>query len=950
MTPNDLHLIIHKRPTKLWSSNYPLTIEMVGHELGHSILRLPLLETEAALHSGAQLGLALLDALSPWKKLIDVKYTEFLLLEIKSPDLYPLPWEKMFENARSTNWLKGCTVVRYDSRPSGRVAQPFSLPLSVLVASDSSKEVLVELPTEKSLRYFQTTKVNGITNNQLRTLLRGLKFDVVHLCGHAKHSTEHGTTFFVDQNDPRLNDDELRLLLKKCQARLLILHAVGENESAFMTLSHRLMSANGPTIIVTRNLGLPVKWEYDQLYLDIVHDTPLNYSFRNIPVSTCVAFFVCEQGQDVLRISPLAQTLHADLSSRIEYLTSITEKLSPGKSPFKLPTDVKLLDIASTLESIKRSGVVQRSFSFTQESAGLEPLKEISQTIRDLQKKIDENESLVKRVVNSWFRKDEQFVKPSQNLEPNTEYKFEIQIGLPSKWSIVQHPPSIPEKEFAKLYTSKGVELNVQIFSNDFFVENSVGTLILYPPPAESKTLSFPVRTSTLTKTARLRVCIYYEQNLIQSLLVRAGVGEVDSNDNGNRAEIDFTLNNDLTEIERMEKRSLSIALNEDENGTHSFFISGSQVRAQFDFGDGQIRTAINTARQALQHVCGAPGQGGYLFDSKTSKGTEAKIISDLQLLAEVGAGLYSGIVTSQDINFQDLLDKTLGQAGAIIQVASTQSVNFVFPWALVYDKPYLSDSNVICDRFLNDTKAGKPSSCVQQGCPHQADIDVICPSGFWGYKHIVEQPLSLDPKKGGNRITTEIEASGIAAIMMAVSQELTKVTDHYNEMSQMKNVKIELMDNRNAIGRGLSRHDFQLIYFYCHGGRSGNDTWLGVGKGEKLKVSNLVSAWRIRWPHKHPFVFINGCHTMDATPDDFIHFNQSLAFAQAAGIMGTEITIPESLARHFASGFFQNFLGGAHVGKAVQIQRATMLSNYNVLGLAYTPYCSSDLKITYTN
>ncbi len=45
-----------------------------------------------------------------------MKYKVFLLLEIKSPDMYALPWEEMFWDAKPTNWLKGFTIVRYNSR------------------------------------------------------------------------------------------------------------------------------------------------------------------------------------------------------------------------------------------------------------------------------------------------------------------------------------------------------------------------------------------------------------------------------------------------------------------------------------------------------------------------------------------------------------------------------------------------------------------------------------------------------------------------------------------------------------------------------------------------------------------------------------------------------------------------------------------------------------------
>lgn len=145
-----------------------------------------------------------------------------------------------------------------------------------------------------------------------------------------------------------------------------------------------------------------------------------------------------------------------------------------------------------------------------------------------------------------------------------------------------------------------------------------------------------------------------------------------------------------------------------------------------------------------------------------------------------------------------------------------------------------------------------------------------------------------------------------------------------------------------------LDRQNVQVVYFYCHGGRNESDTWLGVGKKERI-VPYELRTWKVRWKLGHPFVFINGCRTVDVTPDDFIAFKEIFAYCEAAGVMGTEITIPETLGRYFATGFLQSFFKGMKVGEAILQQRMTMLKNFNLLGLAYTPYCSSDLRIIHS-
>jgi hypothetical protein len=104
---------------------------------------------------------------------------------------------------------------------------------------------------------------------------------------------------------------------------------------------------------------------------------------------------------------------------------------------------------------------------------------------------------------------------------------------------------------------------------------------------------------------------------------------------------------------------------------------------------------------------------------------------------------------------------------------------------------------------------------------------------------------------------------------------------------------------------------------------------------GARLIPSDLTGL-EIDWTDVHPLVFINGCHTADFTPDDLLNFNQVLSYCRAAGVIGTEISVPECLARFFACGFLRQFRSG------------DTLQRCNLLGLAYTPYCSISLQMIY--
>ena len=105
-------------------------------------------------------------------------------------------------------------------------------------------------------------------------------------------------------------------------------------------------------------------------------------------------------------------------------------------------------------------------------------------------------------------------------------------------------------------------------------------------------------------------------------------------------------------------------------------------------------------------------------------------------------------------------------------------------------------------------------------------------------------------------------------------------------------------------------------------------------------------------WPVDHwrwtsPLVFINGCHTAELTPDALVNFVDRFIEANAGGVIGTEVTVSQSLASEAALLFFSYLLeNGGTVGQAIRGVRFDFLAKGNLMGLAYTPYCSAKLHL----
>jgi len=992
MENNDLHIIIGKRNSG--STSFPLTIETEQGGSHKAKLQIGIDNEDFNKElSGIVLGSALYKAMienNLWFLITDLDaftrtffYKGAFLIEIKAPELFQQYWEDIFETPELSFLSDRFTVIRFIDEPSALVVRPFHLPVDLLEFTEISAEGLNLLPGNESLQYYHTTTSKGGKTSDFIDLLSKLKYDIVHLTASAEFRENFTSVLFPCKNETEINPKDLLRLLRRCGVRFFILQETGQRFDALLNFAHYLIHPEGPTILLLKERQIGSSWNLNEIYMDIVHDIPLHQIFQKIPPILDPVLLLVQGGTEVMRISQQAPRLYAALESKLHYLKQLKKTLpvftesdeiplSPSVKALIKPEDIhkpararrghdlkvsqfrRLKFIDDAIYSLENEIRPKYLLNYANESGALLPLKEAETLNNKIDKYLDEIRPYAKRVVNSWFRQGNQIIDRNESLVTHTSYKYEVQIGAASKKSNIINATAIPEKELARFYSDEGIELVVELFSNDFQIKESPQTLKLPFPPKESNAVTFDIITPQKDCLAQMRVCVYHELNLIQSLMVKAIVGKpkIETKIRGNLAAVDFSLSGSLTDIEQLPLKKLNIAINKSDNGTHSLYIKGKKLRQQFDFGESELKNTVLKTREKLQTICGDKDTG-YKYDHN-NKGNEKKFVSDIIDMATLGYKLYTKIILGEDWEFEDKLSEALSGSETPIQVASTKSAKYVFPWALVYDKPLTKGNNEVCQQFLTDLKMLQQNGslgeqkCIKHGCPNKDKREIVCPSGFWGYKHIIEQPISLDANADSiNDIQMFIDTrGGNINFLMGISQELNDYNAHVQEINVLGNMNLHLLKTKQEIGIGLQRNDLHLIYFYCHGGRKGSETWLGIGEKNERFIPEDLIAWKVRWSLDHPLVFINGCHTVDATPDDFVDFNSALARCRASGVIGTEISVPEILARHFAVGFLQTFFNNRKVGEAIREQRLTMLKNYNLLGLAYTPYCYSDLEI----
>ncbi len=608
-------------------------------------------------------------------------------------------------------------------------------------------------------------------------------------------------------------------------------------------------------------------------------------------------------------------------------------------------------------------------------------------------------------------------VSPNETLETGKSYYFWLKIGAldkdaigPATWFNFDKLPDKGTLTVAifgfenelEIIPGKDVgELKFEDRSVKVLLQPTGRKKILLSPNAEADYLKdnllFPIRVPDKEGVYRLRCNIYCSQVLVQSYLMSANVRATPTRMiEAYTRKLDYVLSQSLRASHlaslARDPHRLSLMLNNNSDGTHSFRFFGADGKEQYKDDaqiDGpQLAGFLFQARRAMHKVSWDnedpwdPKKGlKYRYQDQVFK--RDRLVKDLAYLARAGWRIYAGFVSHLNKTAADL--ETLLANPGLVQVALKLSPRAVLPAAIVYDYPWRpEDFNFdttefqLCPTFsaaIDQARADGPPleecECFKGGCALKqmiaeirhpdsdktlADLPpMICPSGFWGYRHLLGLPLTLD---GINQdIPPVINFKHDVQMVACVSTDpnFTVRDPHLGRLKALKSaLKIERDDGYNAIIKRLKKTAPHLLYFYCHGGIRANTElpYLGIGADDKLGPEAFIGEG-ISWKEPHPLVFINGCHTTSLNPEITLDFVSSFVQQSgAAGVVGTEITIFEPLAAKFAEECLSRFIGAPPhnesmpLGKAVRGARLALLQQGNPLGLVYIPYAVASLRL----
>ena len=557
-------------------------------------------------------------------------------------------------------------------------------------------------------------------------------------------------------------------------------------------------------------------------------------------------------------------------------------------------------------------------------------------------------------------------------IDPGHTVRLRIDIGPLSKTSQVQGAKPLPlPKE------SMEIDVDVMVSSSDFRVAPGASPRdgVAWSDTAQARLrlpqdggpgvaedggnyLDYYLQApEKLEHPAHARINYYYKSVLLQSQKLTLSPPQQGASDAKPSLKIvvDYTASDDFSGLEAVPKRPrFSILTNDNDDGRHQIVIrrldaAGSPSSRNFTLNSDGISSIIERLRNTLRD--NAPS------DKRRSA---RSFISDLKDLAPIGWELYGKLPGQVPMDFYQAL--ITSPQDFVVQISRPDTSGFVLPWACMYEIPLISDVTPTICPMVENWDGNQPlfTGDLRQ-CPCGPHLEnVLCPFGFWGYRYAIEQLSSSD------KPVLSIPAAPRCDVVIGEAQydlDIGALDAHVNRLraslAKMP-VDAQLREGKDkaSIERLLGA-DLPFIYFYCHGERlniKDPNTYLGVGKGEKITAQDLIgwtATWYARlkkliWNSVRPLVFINACHTVAIEPKTLVSYLQAfISRGRAAGVIGTEVLVDQSLAMDVAERFVATWMSGEKtVEQALRAVSLDYLRSGNMLGLVYTPYCWSELKI----
>lgn len=940
-------------------------------------------------------------------------------IEAVDPEVAALRWETAFD------W--GAPVVRVSSVRPHSGDQPFKLPLRIVQVGAESGVRVPALVFALFGRKTQTQIRDAVRVLALPTLASleagdaklGPVSDVVHFDCWDEFAARPDLLSFADPAAIGTVAWLARSCLRR-QTRLVVLHAPVTQRERAIGLAAALIGAGGPAMLVESLAADERLRFYRQFYSDLIHDFPLDSMLQNAQATPDdgVILFAGAGREDELRVSTVGLR-----ALRIPRRATPSKPLLAGASPLQ---ENRIRQVLGSLHQEWNS----LQFEF-HEHDGLIPLADKIRQVRSAARLPAKRRPPVlvnalrpptrvgptsspARFVNIGFWQSDgaalREIRQRQAMLPAGEVcQLGVDIGPKNVRVRVANLEAIDEERFRWSKEMKGVWVEIGVTGIDFEVLGNPVRELWLPREGASERIHFPV-IPRASGVARLRVCLYHHQDIVQSFRVVAVVGtqgaarfpararrqiaaalglpQAQVRDAGFLARLEYHTGSVQDVAVRREpsgRHHISIVAN-DWDGDTVVTVKGPGLYAVKVLADADIPPRIRQIRGKLKSAfvrTFADGSTAYAFGvaGQPNLGTEDQLRDVLTGLVVPGWRLFDKLVLEEQ---RAELDRLLSTDDVTIHVAHILREK-VIPWSLLYDRPF--DKNMREDAEGNpvgfafcraalpdgDGKLGvrecfRRPECVLFGHPERKLKDaagrtllpetVVCPLHFWGFRSVLEvPPYQVAPGAKGVAMATEIPVEKEARVVTGLNGTLPLCQSNLSQLQALKTKCAanwnEPQYNRQKIIEALKHPNVHLVYFYCHANAGEDD---GVNDPELLfqapgdKEAGVITpdelTYRNKWA-RHPLVFLNGCATVGYTPEALSPFFKKLVDDRgAAGLIVTEVPVWEQLAGDVARRLFGMLLNGERAGPAMLAVRRQLLAQNNPLALVYTLYAAADLHL----
>lgn len=837
--------------------------------------------------------------------------------------------------------------------------------------------------TDESFIDADTSRVEGV--GWMRT---GYGGHIVHVPHHAPLVISGRTRLVVDVRDPVrpaswAREHLLTKLVRRGRVSALRVVAPPPRAAAFLGEFHR----------------------------SVMHDDPLDAAvasgMRHAKLATgAVRLDLLSGAEDSLRLRS------AVVEQRIAQASLPAISFGVGAKSFKaFDGDIGVLH--QQLDAI----------DFAHEDHGVRAANEMFQQARD-------ERDIATSVANDRTRPDRHY-KRSANLWLTDEHEREVDVraralGVKTNYMLqfaIQERrrstgahAAIPAERLRALFDRHDtLEMTVSLFAPPDRIKLGRHRLTLaLRELGDSDTLSFPMRPLLAGPTA-VRACLQYQGSLIQSVVLRLLVAEQEeeierSRTRGLRQDYAASVE-DLATV-KSKPVHLSLFFNSAVDGTHWIGASTLDGAPVAGFDDGQLfeiapddltQHAVDV-RAALANAQGTRVNGKPTRFPIYRYGGAARTISDDELknrrdelvkLAKEGRGMFAALFEPAPVIAagpqQAAPDRAKQVAAAlarvhaalsgpdlILEVGKCHSTAPNPPWGMVYDFPLDPDApNLkLCPVIDADLVAGGSLSTDPKRCLGQAECPmrkpnpdrVVCPFGFWGFRHELDQPPN-QAAPGGKARRSPLQLAPSPVPVAAAVYAFDETKDHIANITRiLKTVEVSpsplpVLETpspegaaRDAILATIRKGEHSVIYFFCHGDAKTRDVKLIVGTGDKIGMATVpepshagAQDWKLdQWSKTTPLVFLNGCNTLAYEPDVKSKFLNRFMALGACGVIGTDIEVFTTIAAEVGDEVLSQLFaaGGKRLGRILLDVRRELLREYNPLGLAYVSYAPASLHI----